>query len=464
MSLRTRAGRTRTAAVATAAALGMVALAACADTSGGGTSASSDGGSAEMATSGEIVWWGYTPGSPVNEQYIAAFNEDYPDIKVTWKQTSIDDYDAAIRPALGNNTGLDVYQMSAGSANGGVAVFGGSAIDLTPAVEQALGSDWKDKLSSTGVDALTVDGQLKALAAGAVFSGTVWINQDLFDEYGLSAPTDWDSWKNVCQTFESNGVTCFVQGAGQGAFNIDTVHAIADNVSPGTFVQATRGEVPWTDASLVEAFGLWKKLFDEGIMQPGALGTMQYPEANNQFMSQKAAMVMMGTWYSQYLIPDVMRSAMEAAGSTDDPFTMLPIDFPDIAGTGNTGSLFGDVDYGQGVSANSANQGAATTFAVWLGTSEKGQQVIADSLNLIPALKSVTPNWDNVELVNADAQAEPMKSLVQRASAVTDAPRFATINADMNQALMDALAKVAAGDATPEQATAELQQAQDSVG
>lgn len=443
----------------------MVALAACADTSGGDASASSDGGgSADMATSGEIVWWGYTPGSPVNEQYIAAFNEDYPDIKVTWKQTSIADYDAAIRPALGNNTGLDVYQMSAGSANGGVAVFGGSAIDLTPAVEEALGPDWKDKLSPTGVNALTVDGELKALAAGAVFSGTIWINQDLFDKYGLSAPTDWESWKNVCQTFEANDVTCFVQGAGQGAFNIDTIHAIADNVSPGTFVQATRGEVPWTDASLVEAFGLWKKLFDEGIMQPGALGMMQYPEANNEFMSQKAAMVMMGTWYSQYLIPDVMRSAMEAAGSTDDPFTMLPIDFPDIAGTRNTGSLFGDVDYGQGVSANSSNKGAATTFAVWLGTSEKGQQVIADSLNLIPALKSVTPNWDNVTLVNPDAQEAPMKDLVQRASAVTDAPRFATINADMNQALMDALAKVAAGDATPEQATAELQKAQDSVG
>lgn len=447
----------------TAAAVAMAALAACADTSAE-EPGTSPGETVEMATSGEIVWWGYTPGSPVNEQYIAAFNEEYPDITVTWKQTSIDDYDAAIRPALGNRTGLDVYQMSAGSANGGVSIFGGNAIDLTSAVEQALGADWRDQLSPTGVDALTIDGELKALAAGAVFSGTIWINKDLFDTYGVQPPTDWDSWTSACETFEANNVTCFVQGAGQGAFNIDTIHAIADNVDPGTFVAATRGEVPWTDPSIVEAFHLWKKLFDEGIMQPGALGQMQYPEANNAFMSQQAAMVMMGTWYSQYLIPDVMRSAMEAAGSTDDPFTMLPIDFPDIAGTGHTGSLFGDVDYGQGVSANSANQGAALTFAVWMGTSEAGQQVIADSLNLIPALKSVTPNWDNVELVNADAQANPMKDLVQRASAVTDAPRFATINADMNQALMTALAKVAAGESTPEEATAELQQAQDSVG
>ncbi len=473
MSLRKRSRKAL--ALAAVASLAVAALAACADTStdepttepADGTTTTAEGGepAANPADiSGEITWWGYTPGSPVNEQYIAAFNEDYPNIKVNWKQTSIDDYDAALRAALGAGTGIDVYQMSAGSANGGSAIFGPNAIDLTPAVEQALGSDWKDKLSSTGVNALTVDGELKALAAGAVFSGTVWINQDLFDKYGVEAPTDWDSWKSACDTFTANGVTCFVQGAGQGAFNMDTYHAIADNVEPGKFVAATRGEVSWEDPSLVEGLQLWKKLFDEGIMPDGALGLMQYPDANNMFMSGKAAMVMMGTWYSQNLIPDVMKATMEAAGSTDEPFTMIPIYFPDIAGTGNTGSLFGDVDYGQGVAANSANQEAATAFAVWMGTSEKGQQAVADSLNLIPALKSVTPNWDNVQLVNPDKQAEPMKELVQAASAVEDAPRFATINADMNQAMMDVLAKVADGTSTPEQGAADLQAAQESVG
>ena len=88
---------------------------------------------------------------------------------------------------------------------------------------------------------------------------------------------------------------------------------------------------------------------------------------------------------------------------------------------------------------------------------EKGQQVIADSLNLIPALKSVTPNWDNVELVNPAVQEEPVKALIEQASAVTDSPRFATINADMNVALQDALTKVADGTSTPEEATADLQ-------
>ena len=465
MSLRTAAGRTKSVALGSTLVLAMATSGGLVATAGDEPeAATSPSSGSEPATSGEVVWWGWTPGSPVNEEYIAAFNEEYPDIEVTWRQVSIADYDAAVRPALATGSGLDVYQMSAGSANGGVAVFGPSAIDLTPAVEQALGPDWKDLLSPTGVDALTVDGELKALASGAVFSGIVWINQDLFDEYGLEAPTDWDSWKSVCETFEANDVTCFVQGAAQAGFNIDTIHAIADNVEPGKFVAATRGEVPWTDDSIVQTFSLWKQLFDEGIMQDGAIGQMQYPDANNAFMAQDAAMVMMGTWYTTNLVPDVMRAAMEAAGSTDEPFTMLPIDFPDIAGTGNTGSLFGDVDYGQGVSANSSNQDAATTFALWMGTSEVGQQVIADSLNLIPALKSVTPNWDNIELVNPDVQADPVKSLIERSSAVTDSPRFATINADMNVALQDALTRVADGTATPEEATADLQDAQESVG
>ena len=182
------------------------------------------------------------------------------------------------------------------------------------------------------------------------------------------------------------------------------------------------------------------------------------------FMAQDAAMVMMGTWYTRTSCPTSCAPAMEAAGSTDEPFTMLPIAFPDIAGTGNTGSLFGDVDYGQGVSAKSSNQEAATAFALWMGTSEKGQQVIADSLNLIPALKSITPNWDNVELVNPEVQEEPVKDLIAQASAVTDSPRFETINADMDDALQDALTKVADGTSTPEEATADLQDAQETVG
>jgi len=425
-----------------------------------GCSSSKETKDTSSETSGEVVWWGWTPGSPTNEKYIEAFNKEYPDIKVTWKQTSIDAYDAALKPALANGKGVDAFEASAGSGNGGIQIFGGQAIDLTDAVKEALGDDYKDKLNESAITTMTVNGQLKALGVGTVYSGNLWINQDLFDKYNVKIPTNLDEWKKACEIFEQNGIYGFVQGAGQGAFNIDTFHAIADNVNPGNFTKATRGEVQWTDDSIVKALELWKGLFDDGIMQKGALGLQQYPEANNLFMSQKAAMVMMGSWYTSNALPDAMKSAIESAASKEEPFTLIPIPFPDIAGTGNTGSMFGDLDYSTAVSAKSNNIKAATTFAVWLGTSQSGQQIIADSLNVVPSLKSATPDWNHVKLVNPEKQNEPIKEYLKNAMNSGDNPRFGGINADMNQALMDVLAGVAGGTITPSNGAAQLARTQ----
>lgn len=440
--------------------MGLAAFLLMTTTALAGCSSSKETKDTSSDTKGEVVWWGWTPGSPTNEKYIAEFNKEYPDIKVTWKQTSIDAYDAALKPALANGKGVDAFEVSAGSGNGGVQVFGGQAVDLTDAVKKALGDDYKDKLNEASISTMTVGGQLKALGVGTVYSGNLWINQDLFDKYNVKIPTNLDEWKAANETFKKNGIYGFVQGAGQGAFNIDTFHAIADNVSPGTFTKAARGEVEWTDGSIVKALELWKKLFDDGIMQEGALGLQQYPEANNLFMSQKAAMVMMGSWYTSNALPDTMKAAIESAASTAEPFTLIPINFPDIAGTGHTGSMFGDLDYSTAVSAKSSNIKAATTFAVWLGTSQSGQQIIADSLNVVPSLKSATPDWDNVKLVNPDKQNEAIKAYLENAMNSGDNPRFASINADMNQVLMDVLAGVAGGTIAPGDGAAQLATAQ----
>ncbi|MCL2035347.1 MAG: extracellular solute-binding protein [Oscillospiraceae bacterium] len=435
--------------------------------SGGGTPApgdvspapgdsSSASGDSSSPTSGEVVWWGWTPGSPANEEFIAEFNKEYPDIQVTWKQTTIDAYDAALRPVLASGDGVDAFQVSAGSANGGIQVFGSQAVDLTDAVIEALGADYHDKLSEDSITTMLVGGELKGLGVGTVYSGNLWINQDIFDRYGLDHPTSYEEWLNVVKTLEANGVGGFVQGAGQGAFNIDTFHAIADNVSPGAFTKAARGEIEWSDSSIVRSLELWKALFDDGIMQAGALGLAQYPEANNLFMSQQYAMVMMGSWYTSNALPGTMQTAIEAASSTDAPFTMIPIPFPDIAGTGHVGSMFGDLDYATAVSANSANIDAAITFAVWLGTSQTGQQMIANTLNVVPSLKSATPNWDVVELVNPAKQNDSIKEYIENAMKTEDNPRFAAISADMNELLQDVLSGVAGGMLTPEQGANQL--------
>ncbi|MBP5299159.1 MAG: carbohydrate ABC transporter substrate-binding protein [Lachnospiraceae bacterium] len=440
---------------------------ACGSNDGAQKSASSDSApaaassdsteaSTEAGGKADLVWWGWTPGSPLNEQYIAEFNKSFPDVNITWKQTTVDDYDAAIKPALANGEGVDIFEVSAGSANGGVGIFGGQAISMEEALKNYLGEDYKDKLNEASLNSMTVNGELKALGVGTVYAGNLWINQDLFDKYNVKVPTNFEEWKAACDTFKANGIIGFVQGAGQGAFNMDTYHAICDNIEPGLFTKATRGEAEWTNPVFVQALDLWKKLFDEGIMQDGALGIQQYPEANNMFLSGQAAMVMMGSWYTMNCLPDTMRANMEAASSTDEPFAMVPINFPDIAGTGNTGYVFCDIDYATAVSVNASDVQAATDFALWLGASEEGQQMIADSLNLVPVLKSVSPNWDNVVLTNPEKQNKPVQEYLTNAMANPDNPRFGGISADLNQAMMDVLAGVASGTLTSEDGAARL--------
>ncbi|PVU84351.1 carbohydrate ABC transporter substrate-binding protein (plasmid) [Cellulomonas sp. WB94] len=444
-SMTTLRGR-RLGAVAAVAGLALLALTACS----AGSSATS--GTAGSATSGDITWWGWTPDKANAEKLIAAFTKEYPNIKVEFVSKPIDSYDSVLSPAITSSEGPDVFNVAPGSANGGVQTFEAGAVDLTSAVEGALGADWKTKLAPAGVDGLSVDNKLVGLSAGAVYSGGLWINQDLFDKYNLTPPTTLAEWKDVCATLTANGLGCFVQGAGQWAFDMDTFEAIADNVEPGLYVKASKGEVPWTDPRFATAMGLWKSLFDDGIMQEGAVGLQQYPDANNAFMAGKYAMVMMGTWYTQYAVKDSMVAAMEAAGvGSPTPITLTPIPFPDLAGTGSTGSMFGDADYGLAVSARSTQQAAATTFALWLTTSEAGQQAVANTLNDIPALKGVTPQWDQIDLVNPDKQKAALQSYTEAAGAATE-PRFATVSADLNTAFRDALIGVASGDKTVTQA------------
>ena len=444
--------------VVLACLMATTALAGCSNSS----SKSSSSSGAKTATSGNVVWWGWTPGSPVNEQYITEFNKVYPNIKVTWKQTTVADYNAAIKPALAAGT-VDAFEVSAGSANGGIVTYASQAVDLDSAMKSALGSDYKDKVTAATINTMTVNGKLKAIGVGSVYAGNLWINKDLFDKYNVKVPTNLAEWITACQTFKSNGITGFVQGANGAGFDIDTFHAIADNCKTNAFNDAATGKIKWTDASIVKALGLWKDMFSNGIMQSGAIGLAQYPDANNLFMAQKAAMVMMGSWYTMNTLPDTMKSNISAAASTAAPFTMIPINFPDIAGTGKTGAMFGDLDYATAVASASKNIPAATTFAVWLGTSQAGQNMIANSLNLVPSLKSATPDWNSIKLVNPTAQNDVIKTYLQ--DSVKNGgnnPRFVNISSDFNTDMFNILTGVAGGTITPQNAASQLAQDQTS--
>ncbi|WP_460798636.1 ABC transporter substrate-binding protein [Microbacterium sp. GXF0217] len=420
---------------------------------GGG--ASGDGGS---ATSGTVNWWSWTPDNDLAEREIAAFNEEYPDIEVVYKKIPSGDYNAVMRPALASNEGPDVFTVAAVGTVGPIDLFGDYATDLTADAEKLMGADWKSQVWDLGVEAFTdEDDRFVAMPWARIGAGGMWINQDLFDQFQLEAPTNLQEWKEVCEVFRSNGYGCFREGVGAKLFDVDTLHSIVNSIEPGLYEKAIHGEAEWTDPAIVEAFEIFASLESEGILDPGSVGIQQYPDVNNAFLSGEVAMVQMGSWYAQYMTTNSMTAALAGAGvpASTEPITIVPVDFPDVAGKGNPPTLFIEPDAAQAVNAKSKVRNAATTFALWLGGTESGQQAVTDNMDSVPTLKGIEPKWDSLELVNPDVQLPLLQELYADYSAATEQRKgLPGVNL---QAIADANQAVVSGQATPEEGAASIQ-------
>lgn len=405
-------------AIAASAAL---LLAACSSTDTAGDA------SAEPADSGEVTWWGWTPDTAVAENYIAAFNEEHPDIKVTYRNFENVDFRTTITPALDSGEGPDVFNLS--PAGGSPDLWGPYAIDLAPLAEDTLGEDWKSQLGAGYVEQLSdSQGQFVSLPLGGMSAGFIWYNQDLLTEAGADVPTDYASWVDTCEKVTAIGKTCFTMGAGgEDTFPSEMYHAIANSVDPDFFIKAATGKANWDDEQGIATLQIIQDMKDDGIIASNALDGTQYPLANEEFMKGDAAMVQMGFWYTQYSGAESCKSSMEAAGvSNPTCFTQLPAAFPDVAGDGNGSAYFGEADYGLAINADSPNIGAAKTFVSWMTMSKAGQQNVANALDLLPALRGVSPDWGKIELQNTDVQRPAIEQLIEDSTASDQSRQWQT--------------------------------------
>jgi raffinose/stachyose/melibiose transport system substrate-binding protein len=412
-------------AIALIAASGLfMALASCGGGGGdGGGDASSGpptGGSASAEATGEVTWWGWTPDTPVAQKYIAEFNKTHPNITIKYTNYENADYAPTMSSAFQTGAGPDMFDVSAGGNVGGKQLWGDYATDLAPVGEQALGADWKTKLAPGYVDHLTYDNKVVALPLGGVAAGFFWINKNLFDKNGVSTELKtYDELKAACDKFAAAGVQCFTMGTNStDTFSTELLRTISNSIDPSYYMKALHGEASWDDPVFIQSIDIMRKMQADGIIAQDATSIKQYPESNNNFMSQKAAIVQMGTWYAQYAAKASMKGSMEGAGvSNPVPFTMMPMTSPDFAGKGNIPGLVAEADYGLAINAKAKNPEAAKVFISWLTTTKEGQQKVANAIDLVPALVGVQADWDNLGLVSPDIQIPAFKKFFDEAAA-----------------------------------------------
>lgn len=437
----------RLAATTTALALSMVAVAACSSSPAPADAPASSGPTT-------ISWWSWNPDDTSAPAWIKSFEAEHPEIKVDHRFIQYSDYVNAVRLAATSGSGPDVFGLQVGALT---TQFAPVTADLAPLAEKNIGPDWKDKLLQS--DQLQVDGKQVGLPWMITGGGLLWYNKTLLDKVGVKPPTTLEEWKSSCKKVEAAGTTCFVQGAKDDWQNIDVYQSILNQISPGSFYTAVKGETPFNNPDSVRAFDVWKSLFDDGIVQKGALGSTVYPDANDQFNKGKAAMIALGTWQDSNMTKTALKTAAGTYGEQITKQVFLPVPFPDVVGGAKeSGRLFGGPDVGWAVSAKSEKKDAAFTLVQWLTTSETAQRQMAKSTQT-PALKSVPV--DDSDLVDPTLMKPVLAEQATQINNLIGARQIP--NADVQTALGQALSGVASGQLSSAEAAASVQQAVDAA-
>jgi raffinose/stachyose/melibiose transport system substrate-binding protein len=437
----------------TIAAAGIALVAAgCGSGSGGGTTTSSKGQASDEPVT--LKWESWKPVDSEAKQLIAEFNKTNPNIKIEFKFLQYPDYIKDLKLKMASGEGPDIFFGQSGAMIREYAEF---AEDLGPYAQKQWAGDWKNRFYPVGLNQTILDGKVAGLPWQLLTAGWVWYNADLLEKAGIQEPPKTlDELVADSKKLRAAGVTPFVQGAKDNWINFDAYMAIANQTAPGVIYQAQDGKARWTDPGLVQAMQIWKRLFTDGVMQKGALSKTQYPDAAQAFYKGQAAMTMEGSWEVGNLVAASGRAVLkDAYGVTKYP-VWRPFPFPDVNGDGQPASLTSGPDAIAMINSSSKHKDAAWKFIAFL-TDRPGQTYLTNSL--------VPPSVKGFKLDPSKAARKAEQDVLDQSIQGLETAKYPReFNyPEIQEALGQALQKVASGQQDPQAAMQAVQQASDRI-
>lgn len=386
-----------------------------------------------------VTFRSWSPIIETTKQMIQATEAKFPDVKIDATIFNYPEYIVDLKTRAASNSIADIIGLEPGALTQEYREF---LMPLQACAEKTWGKDWKDKFYPIGIDQARLgnpsgDENIYGLPV-LVQTINLWYTVPLFEEAKLQPPKTYDEMKKVAEYFNSKGIAPLMVGAADGWLRRDIYMQLIHNIAPGLIYDAEVGKAKFTDKPFVEAMTWWKKLFDDKIIQAGALGLSAYPGSMELIEAGKAAMFPMGAWWQQQATrpnpPPLSKGFMGYA----------PFRFPDVTGKGEPPKdLLGGIDVMLGVSKNAKNPDAACKVITdWIGGA--GAQALINTFNDLPAFKGMnpqkfeTPNQEKVWKLFT----EEWLPTVKYARQLRD-PK-------VKEALENALAGVAAGEMTPE--------------
>jgi len=233
------------------------------------------------------------PKAAFNEM-VDKFRDAYPDIEVTLNEFDHEAYKTAIRNFLVSNP-PDVALWFAGNRMK-FFVDQGLILDVSDLWADA---GFNDSMASS-LAAFTVDGKQYGVPWG-YYQWGVFYRTDIFDQYNLSVPSDWDAFLEVGDTLVANGVTPVSIGTkflwtAAGWFDYLNLRINGYDYHIGL----TDGDISYLDPQLDEVFTVWADLVNRGFFLENH-ATYSWQEAQAPLINGDAAMYLIGN----FIVPDL---------------------------------------------------------------------------------------------------------------------------------------------------------------
>lgn len=251
----------------------------------------------------------------VMEGMVERFGDMHPDLNIELTVIDREAYKTQIRNFLSANA-PDVANWYAGNRMGPYVDAG-----LFEDVSNLWDGTLSEELASTK-GALTIDDKQWGVPY-TYYQWGVYYRKDIYDQYGLSEPADWETLKSNCQTLLDNGIKCFTIGTkflwtAGGWFDYLNLRTNGYDFH----MALTAGEVEWTDDRVKQTFANWRELIDMGA----------FIDNHTAYSWQEALPFMTGGDAAAYLMGNFAVAPLREAGLTDDQldFYQFPAINPDV--------------------------------------------------------------------------------------------------------------------------------------
>ena len=284
-------------------AVAMLSTAGC--SGGGGVSSAAAGSAAAGGTKsaagttavGELIFWTLNSRQEAVEPIVEKYNSENPDGKIKASYYDTDGIKDACKVAASSDT-LPNMWFNWGGSLGGFYAENDLTYDLT---EYAKKNKWDEKFTSAALRLCTLDGKLSGYPT-SYNAMEVYYRKDLFEKYGLSVPTTFDQFEQVCATLKKNGITPISTGGLYGWHTMRFVELLVEHYAGADqHDKMNTFEESWNSKPVIQALTKYKEFCDKGYFPKGFVTA----DPNNTHMAVfagTAAMDVQGQWYDGTIV------------------------------------------------------------------------------------------------------------------------------------------------------------------